>query len=223
MLPFCFPTSLMSRNADAARGRPGRNRKQRADPATRRFGSPPGTRRSACLEERHERHLQQLRDDDHDERRQVEHAADRRQHLADRPQERNVSALSTPDSGPSGATHDRIACASTTMISSHSAALTSATTRRREEEWNARAREARSCEHERVGEQPQELEQVRRRERRPVDALPPSSTRRSGFTIQSVSAITACPSGSRNGARSHCIAKRSSSAYVNSPNTTSSK
>jgi len=37
----------------------------------------------------------------------------------------------------------------------------------------------------------------------------PESTRRSGLTIQSVSAMTACPSGLRNGARSHCITKRS--------------
>ena len=51
----------------------------------------------------------------------------------------------------------------------------------------------------------------------------PGTTRRSGFTIQSVSAMTACPSGLRNGARSSCIAKRSSSAYVNSPKTTSSR
>ena len=33
----------------------------------------------------------------------------------------------------------------------------------------------------------------------------PGTIARSGFTIQSVSAITACPSGLRNGARSHCI------------------
>ena len=48
--------------------------------------------------------------------------------------------------------------------------------------------------------------------------LKPGRTRRSGFTIQSVSAITAWPSGLRNGARITCIAKRSSSAYVKSPN-----
>jgi predicted component of type VI protein secretion system len=33
-----------------------------------------------------------------------------------------------------------------------------------------------------------------------------------GFTAQSVSAMTACPSGLRNGARSHCMAKRSRNA-----------
>ncbi len=53
--------------------------------------------------------------------------------------------------------------------------------------------------------------------------LQPGSTRRSGFTIQSVSAITAWPTGLRNGARSNCITKRSSSAYVKSPKTTSSR
>jgi hypothetical protein len=40
----------------------------------------------------------------------------------------NVSAFSTPASGPSGATHDRIACANTTMIVSHSNARSSAMT-----------------------------------------------------------------------------------------------
>jgi len=51
----------------------------------------------------------------------------------------------------------------------------------------------------------------------------PGMTRRNGLTIQSVSAMTACPSGLRNGARSSCIANRSSNAYVNSPKMTSSR
>ena len=39
-----------------------------------------------------------------------------------------VSALSTPASGPSGATHDRRACTNTATITIQSAALTSSTT-----------------------------------------------------------------------------------------------
>ncbi len=51
----------------------------------------------------------------------------------------------------------------------------------------------------------------------------PGSSRRNGFAAQSVSAVTACPTALRNGARSHCIAKRSRNAYVNSPNAVSSR
>src|SRR5882672_2981461 len=46
----------------------------------------------------------------------------------------------------------------------------------------------------------------------------PGTTRRAGRTIQSVSAETNCPTGLRNGARSHCIWKRKSSAYTKKPN-----
>src|SRR5215470_7568352 len=47
--------------------------------------------------------------------------------------------------------------------------------------------------------------------------------RRSGSTAQSVSAATAWPSGLRNGARSHCIRKRSSAVYTSVPKTTFSR
>ena len=63
-----------------------------------------------------------------------------------------------------------------------------------------------------VATQPHELRDPREHERRRVEPLKPGSTRRSGFTAQSVSATTAWPSGLRNGARSHCITKRSRNA-----------
>ena len=53
---------------------------------------------------------------------------------------RNVIALSTPASGPSGATHDRIACAITTTISSHSDRLQRARRRRSSSEHRQRRR-----------------------------------------------------------------------------------
>ncbi len=47
----------------------------------------------------------------------------------------------------------------------------------------------------------------------------PGSIFRSGLTAQSVSAATACPSGLRNGARNHCMMKRSSAEYTISAKT----
>ena len=67
-------------------------------------------------------------------------------------------------------------------------------------------------------------EQPREQQRRPSRSpRNPGMTRRSGFAVQSVSAITAWPSGLRKGARRHCITKRSSNAYVTRPKTVSSR
>ena len=135
----------------------------------------------------------------------------------------NVSAFSTPASGPSGATHDRIACANTTMIDEPQQRLDE-----RDHAWRAagtrfRGRAARTRGRTRTAAPAATRTGRRTRDSSDAQSMPPNpgSTLRSGLTIQSVSAITAWPSGLRNGARISCMTRRSSSVYVKRPKTTS--